>query len=114
MDDAIKADPSVAAAHASTMAILKASTKFKVQGNLYLWSGFDSSRPIPFLVADFGMTHLEGFLGIRPARTVKGNPADGCDEKGFSVNARGAWVILERGQCSFVDKVMNDSPPYVG
>ena len=103
----MESDASIAAAHASTMSLLKANTNLKIDGELFLWNGFDHARPLPFKVADFGLTQISELRSLHPSRTVKGNPFDGCDEKGFNVNVRGAFVILERGSCSFVDKVMN-------
>ena len=39
-----------------------------------------------------------------PKRIVIAKPRSACDEKGFSVNVQNSIVIVERGECSFVDK----------
>ncbi len=94
-----------AAAEAATKRL--ASTSTKVTGEVILWNGDVHSRPLAMAVADFGLTDPTALAKLRPSRVIIGHPFDGCDEKGFSSNVRGAWVVVERGSCSFVDKVRN-------
>ena len=55
--------------------------------------GFD------YVAAQFG-----GEVSGEPVRAVIGDPITACDEKGFANNIRGAYVILQRGGCSFEEK----------
>ena len=103
---AIENSETVAAA-VETAAITLASSNTKATGEVLLWNGDVHSRPLVMAVADFGLTDLTTLARLRPSRVIIGNPFDGCDERGFSSNVRGAWVIVERGSCSFVDKVRN-------
>ena len=62
------------------------------------------SRELPVAVGGFGEMDRKKLNEIAPSRIVMGVPEDGCDEKGFSNNVKGAWVIVKRGGCSFLEK----------
>lgn len=67
-------------------------------GQLHVWNG-QRIESFDIMLAQFG----HGW-SHNPVRIVIGNPLSGCDERGFSVNVQNSIVIVERGECSFVDK----------
>ena len=67
-------------------------------GTLHIWNG-QRIEHFDVMLGQFGKN-----LVTRPTRIVMGKPSSGCDERGFSVNVQNSIVIVERGECSFVDK----------
>jgi len=90
----------------NTMELLQ---KNKIIPNVYLfmWNGNIHSRKLPVMVATFGEIDRSMLQNVPPSRIILGVPEDGCDDRGFSNRVKGAWVIVKRGGCSFVDKARN-------
>jgi hypothetical protein len=85
--------------------------KFMIENNIetpdgyfYMWNGFSYSRKLPMALSEFGVKDMNVLSSLPPSRIVMGIPNDGCDENGFSNNVKGAWIIVKRGGCSFVEK----------
>ena len=76
-------------------------------GHLIMWNGNKHSRTLPVVIAGFGEIDYQKLIHLPPSRVILGIPEDGCDDKGFSNSVKGAWVIVKRGGCSFVEKVRN-------
>jgi hypothetical protein len=81
-------------------------SKQKITPNVYLfmWNGNIHSRRLPVMIAKFGEIDRSVLQKEPPSRIIFGIPDDGCDDRGFSNRVKGAWVIVKRGGCSFVDK----------
>ena len=73
-------------------------TDRKLDGKLHIWNG-QAIKSFDVAQGGFGKNWDK-----EPKRIVIAKPRSACDEKGFSVNVQNSIVIVERGECSFVDK----------
>ena len=73
-------------------------TNKRVDGKLHIWNG-KSTKSFDVAHSGFGSSWTN-----EPKRIVLAEPRTACDGKGFSVNVQNSIVVVERGECSFVDK----------
>ena len=104
IDDSTRNLETVTKAVENTKSLLIQHNIDSPDGYLYMWNGRTYSRELPVAVGGFGEMDRKKLNEIAPSRIVMGVPEDGCDEKGFSNNVKGAWVIVKRGGCSFLEK----------
>ena len=74
--------------------------------NLLLWAtssgGSELEATLSAKVAMFGKPFDD-----KPYRVVLGHPISGCDVEGFKVQVRDSVVVVERGNCPFINKARN-------
>eukprot|EP00949_MAST-11_sp_MAST-11-sp1_P003849 g3849.t1 len=68
------------------------------EGRLLIHSG-KREEEFEIVKAAFGTP-----IDNKPFRAIIADPISGCDEKGFKQNVKNAFVIVERGNCPFIEK----------